>query len=67
MNILGRMWRRLWREFRPEDESEEAVELRHLFARTALRLTAAFALLFGRVFFVLAVPLDAHGVENNEY
>ncbi len=51
MNILGRMWRRLWREFRPEDESEEAVELREIFVRTALRLTAGFALLFGGVFF----------------
>jgi fatty acid desaturase len=51
MNILGRMWRRLWREFRPEDESEEAADLRRLFAHTALRFTAAFALLFGLVFF----------------
>src|SRR5437763_10199604 len=51
MNILGRMWRRLWREFRPEDESDEGVEMRVLFARTALRLAAAFALLFGGVFF----------------
>jgi hypothetical protein len=51
MSILGRTWRRLWREFRPEDESEEAAELRELFARSALRMTAAFALLFGGVFF----------------
>jgi fatty acid desaturase len=51
MNILGRMWQRLWREFRPEDESEEAVEMREIFARTALRMAAAFALLFGAVFF----------------
>jgi hypothetical protein len=51
MSILGRMWRRLWREFRPEDESEEGVELRALFLRTALRMAAAFALLFGGVFF----------------
>ena len=51
MSILGRMWQRLWREFRPEDESEEAADLRQLFVRTALRLTAAFALLFGLVFF----------------
>ena len=51
MSILARMWRRLWKEFRPEDESEEAVETREFFARTALRMTAAFALLFGAVFF----------------
>src|SRR4051794_12000024 len=51
MRILGAMWRRLWKEFRPEDESEEAVEMRALFARTAVRLTAAFALLFAGVFF----------------
>ena len=52
MSILDRMWRRLWREFRPEDESEEGREQREIFLRTALRLTAAFALLFGGVFFV---------------
>ena len=51
MNILGRMWQRLWREFRPEDESEEANDTRELFARTALRMAAVFALLFGGVFF----------------
>jgi len=51
MSILGRTWQRLWREFRPADESEEAVELRAIFTRTAVRLTAAFALLFGGVFF----------------
>src|SRR5437868_4366529 len=45
------MWERLWRELRPQDESEEAVEMRALFTRTALRMTAAFALLFGGVFF----------------
>jgi hypothetical protein len=51
MRILDRKWRRLWREFQPEDESEEAEELRALFMRTALRMAAAFALLFGGVFF----------------
>jgi hypothetical protein len=45
------MWQRLWREFRPEDESEEGRELRALFTRTALRVAAAFALLFGGVYF----------------
>jgi ferric-dicitrate binding protein FerR (iron transport regulator) len=51
MNILGRMWQRLWKEFRPEDESEEACDTREFFARTALRMAAVFALLFGGVFF----------------
>jgi hypothetical protein len=45
------MWRRLWREFRPDDESEEAADLRGIFIRTGLRMAAAFALLFGCVFF----------------
>ena len=45
------MWHRLWSALRPEDQSEEGVELRSLFARTAIRMATAFALLFGGVFF----------------
>jgi hypothetical protein len=45
------MWQRLWKEFRPEDESEEGVEMRALFVRTGFRMTAAFAVIFGAVFF----------------
>jgi hypothetical protein len=66
MRILDRMWRRRWREFQPEDESpvgessegeprvgdwEAVADSRQLFVRTALRLAAAFALIFGGVFF----------------
>jgi hypothetical protein len=53
MDIPVRMWQRLWREFRPDDESEQAAELRELFLRTAFRMAAAFAVLFGAVCFAL--------------
>src|SRR3954453_9540669 len=45
------MWQRLWKDFRPEDQSEEAADLRNLYARTAVRVTLAFGLLFAGVFF----------------
>jgi hypothetical protein len=46
------MWSRFWPERKEFDErSEEETELREIFVRTALRSAAAFAVLFGVVFF----------------
>ena len=45
------MWKGFWRRFRPGDETEEdTVGLRELFLRSAFRVAAIFAMLFGFVF-----------------
>ena len=50
------MWKRIWRKLNKADPwggagPSDDPELREIFARTALRAAAAFALIFGFVFF----------------
>jgi len=51
MNIRAVTWKRLWRKSDTDEEPEGDAELRELYVRTALRAAAAFALIFGAVFF----------------
>ena len=51
MSTLGRMWRGLWRRYRPDPEWEEQTESGDFWIRSVLRLAIIFALLFGGVFF----------------
>ena len=44
---------RFWRRFKPDELSEEDAELREIFVRSGFRVAAAFAILFGMVFFAL--------------
>jgi len=51
MSILAGMWKRLWLRSSAEEEPEADAEMRELYVRTGFRAAAAFALIFGAVFF----------------
>jgi hypothetical protein len=51
MSIPAAKWKRLWQRFSTREESEEDADLREVYVRTGLRVAAAFAIIFGAVFF----------------
>src|SRR5437588_2454455 len=53
MRIPAGTWREYWQKLksRTEEEADGDPELRDLFVRSGFRVAAAFALLFGLVFF----------------